>query len=476
MLTVIGNIRINSLSHLEHFKNSLKSFDGASDNWLINIRGTFRDEAIAFLKSELGNKLVLFKLLDESRGWMVNSLEMLKEAKYDYVLVWNEDHLNIASAKDLVDVVSDMKKVKADYLCYSWWLLGKSREAFDKLGNKIGFKKEKYISHLKLDQDKWKMIRDTGYPYFIISMCGIFRKEFLQSMWKKDQRRLPFFFKKMVFKFFGLFTKLKIMSPYGHKELFEKINRFVFRNKIRKYPTYLPFEMEKGPERVDMLPLNFAFSNKEIFACIDDNVNMEGYSLIDRGLYKNSKNNRPIKEHLDTILSEIRTVLSKVDEKQVDMFVKYILSARRIVASGAGRVGMAVKGFVMRLKHMGLDAYILGDANVPSIKPQDLFLVCSGSGETQTIYELTLIAQKNQTPIALVTGNPESRMGKIANTIVEIKAPSKVKKVDNFVSIQPMTTLNEQSLAIFFDAIVLKLMDELNETHETMWERHSNLE
>jgi D-arabinose 5-phosphate isomerase GutQ len=39
-----------------------------------------------------------------------------------------------------------------------------------------------------------------------------------------------------------------------------------------------------------------------------------------------------------------------------------------------------------------------------------------------------------------------------------------------------MTTLNEQSIGIFFDAVVLRLMEELNETHETMWERHSNLE
>ena len=41
---------------------------------------------------------------------------------------------------------------------------------------------------------------------------------------------------------------------------------------------------------------------------------------------------------------------------------------------------------------------------------------------------------------------------------------------------QPMTTLNEQSLSLFFDALVLKLMDKMNETHDTMWARHSNLE
>jgi D-arabinose 5-phosphate isomerase GutQ len=39
-----------------------------------------------------------------------------------------------------------------------------------------------------------------------------------------------------------------------------------------------------------------------------------------------------------------------------------------------------------------------------------------------------------------------------------------------------MTTLNEQCLGIFFDAVVLLLMEKMNETHDTMWARHSNLE
>ena len=39
--------------------------------------------------------MVLFKLLDDDRGWLNNASEMLKSAKYDYVLLWNEDHMNV---------------------------------------------------------------------------------------------------------------------------------------------------------------------------------------------------------------------------------------------------------------------------------------------------------------------------------------------------------------------------------------------
>lgn len=183
-----------------------------------------------------------------------------------------------------------------------------------------------------------------------------------------------------------------------------------------------------------------------------------------------------LQENVKKILGEIESVLEKVDGKEVENLVKDILNARKIVVCGAGRVGMATRGFGMRLGHLGLQAYTLGDSVVPSIGEGDLFLVSSGSGETQTIYDLLEIAKKNGAKVALVTGNPESRMGQLADMIVEIKAPSKTKPIEGFSSIQPMTTLNEQCLGLFYDAVVLDLMEKMNETHDTMWARHSNLE
>jgi hypothetical protein len=112
MITILGNIRINSLSRLEHFKNSFFSFKELSDDWVINIRGTFRDEAISFLRSELNNKLNLFTLLNDNRGWITNALEMLNVAKYQYILVWNEDHMNISTTDHIISVIKEMRTGK----------------------------------------------------------------------------------------------------------------------------------------------------------------------------------------------------------------------------------------------------------------------------------------------------------------------------------------------------------------------------
>ena len=183
-----------------------------------------------------------------------------------------------------------------------------------------------------------------------------------------------------------------------------------------------------------------------------------------------------IKEQIKTILGEIDLVLTKASDAEVQALCNAVVGANKIIVCGAGRVGMAARGFAMRLGHLGLRAFMVGDATVPSIGSGDLFLVCSGSGETQTIFDLVEIAKKNGAKIALITGNVTSRMGKLADVIINIQAPSKVKPVEGFKSVQPMTTLNEQCLGIFFDAVVLELMSSMNETHETMWTRHSNLE
>ena len=176
------------------------------------------------------------------------------------------------------------------------------------------------------------------------------------------------------------------------------------------------------------------------------------------------------------ILEEIKFVLLPTKQSQIDKLIKEIKAAENIVVIGVGRMGLMAKTFSMRLGHFGLKAYTLGDSTAPFLHEKDLLIVCSGSGETQTVFDQVLIAQKNNVKIVSITGNPKSRIGKLSDVVVKINSPSKVKKIKRFKSIQPMTTLTEQSLLIMLDAIVLELMVELNQTGETMWARHFNLE
>lgn len=183
-------------------------------------------------------------------------------------------------------------------------------------------------------------------------------------------------------------------------------------------------------------------------------------------------------KNLKTILREIEQILSNLDEKETQDFVNSIVKIKKgkIVCAGAGRVGNAIWAFSMRLGHLGLNAHCLGDSTTPSLGKGDLLIVASGSGETETIYHLVKVAKENKVSVTLVTGNKDSRMGKMADTVVVIPAPSKTRKIPGFQSIQPMTTLNEQCLNIFFDTMVIHLMEKLKLKEKDMWDKHSKLE
>lgn len=181
-----------------------------------------------------------------------------------------------------------------------------------------------------------------------------------------------------------------------------------------------------------------------------------------------------INNNINLILNEIGRVFVSVNQKEADSFTKAILRAKKIVLIGSGRMGLDSKAFSMRLSHLGLNSSCLGDSNVPSIGKGDLVVIASGSGETQTIYDLSKIARQNKARVFLITANPKSRIGRLADGLVVIKAPTKFDR--KIRSVQPMTTLNEQCLQIFYDAIVLMLMKRLKKTHASMWKKHSNLE
>jgi 6-phospho-3-hexuloisomerase len=86
-------------------------------------------------------------------------------------------------------------------------------------------------------------------------------------------------------------------------------------------------------------------------------------------------------------------------------------------------------------------------------------------------------ARKINSTIAVVTIFPESPVGKLADIVVKIPAPTPKSTVKTgFTSIQPMGSLFEQSLLIFLDSVILRLMEKQKKDSNTMFSRHANLE
>lgn len=277
------NLKIDDTVKLRHLRDSARSFNAVSDNWLVNIVGELRDEAMNVFREELGDRVKFFELSQKLDGWLSNAIEMLKFAKYDHILPWNEDHMNVAPQDIYEKILSEFKNSQADYMLTTWWLFGKDRAFFDRLFQKLDIRRGEYIDIVQMTKKKWRALLESGYPYFLMSLCGIYRRELFEKMLSSDKNKLPLFFTKMLFKAMGFLNIIGVR--FNTKKAFDNINSMFF-NKLRKYPACTPFELEKPPTRADMLPLKMALSKQELFACIDDDLDTPGYSLISRGLYK----------------------------------------------------------------------------------------------------------------------------------------------------------------------------------------------
>ncbi|NLP22473.1 MAG: 6-phospho-3-hexuloisomerase [Erysipelotrichaceae bacterium] len=184
-----------------------------------------------------------------------------------------------------------------------------------------------------------------------------------------------------------------------------------------------------------------------------------------------------MKDLVKTIINELDTTLNSINEKDADAFVKLVDEANEVFCAGAGRSGFQVKGFAMRLMHMGVNSYVVGETCTPNITDEGLLVICSGSGETKSLVNHATKAKEVGAKIALITINPQSTIGKMADVVVEISAPSpKSAKEGQIKSIQPMGSLFEQSEGLFMDIAILKLMEIKNMTSETMFGRHANME
>ena len=178
------------------------------------------------------------------------------------------------------------------------------------------------------------------------------------------------------------------------------------------------------------------------------------------------------------ILGELDGCLGSLTDEHLDEIVETLADAPRIFCAGAGRSALVVRGFAMRLAHLGKTVFVVGETTTPPVGPDDLLLIASGSGRTESIRAIAQKAQDLGAGIMLFTINADSPVGELTNCIVELPAPSpKVSfATEGIRSVQPMGTLFEQSLGILFDALIVLLMRREGVTPEKMFARHANLE
>jgi 6-phospho-3-hexuloisomerase len=197
--------------------------------------------------------------------------------------------------------------------------------------------------------------------------------------------------------------------------------------------------------------------------------------------------NHRVQEMMQLMASKIRQIANAMPDQDIEKFINELLKAKRIYVMGAGRSGLVAKAFAMRLMHLGLQAYVVGETITPALSPGDLIVVFSGSGKTKTVADIAETGKDLGAHICLITSNANSRIGKIANSIVIIEhqrddveddaAEFEIRQMmGEHKSFAPLGTLFETASMVFGDAVISRLMEITKTDESALKNRHANIE
>jgi len=171
-----------------------------------------------------------------------------------------------------------------------------------------------------------------------------------------------------------------------------------------------------------------------------------------------------------SILDGMRRVLSAVREEEVDAFRRALLQASAIFVTGEGRSGLVGRCFAMRLMHLGLRAYVIGETTTPALRASDLLIAISGTGESEITCARARMAATRGARVAAVTADKSSALATTADLLLLIPAGA------GQCSEQYGGSQFEQAALIALDGIALQLQRDLGETAEQMDARHATVE
>ncbi|MBO6149426.1 MAG: SIS domain-containing protein [Lachnospiraceae bacterium] len=182
------------------------------------------------------------------------------------------------------------------------------------------------------------------------------------------------------------------------------------------------------------------------------------------------------KESYELVLKEIGVALSKVEPEAVDSFVEAVTEAEQVFFIGVGRVMLSLEAMAKRFAHLGIRTHCVGAINEPAITDKDVLIVGSGSGASLFPLGIAKKAKTFGAKIIHIGSNPESEMKDITDVFVRIPVRTKQYRPDEIDSKQPMTSLFDQSLLIFGDAVAKMMIEEKKIDMKGLWRNHANLE
>lgn len=181
-------------------------------------------------------------------------------------------------------------------------------------------------------------------------------------------------------------------------------------------------------------------------------------------------------KYAQQIIEELQRSISQLDHQEAERMAELLLQSNKVFVAGAGRSGLMGRAFAMRLMHVGKEVYVVGETVTPGIEPGDVLVLGSGSGETKGLISMAEKAKGVGAEVIAVTIAPDSTVGRLASYVVKLPGSTKDQASGSYSTIQPMASLFEQTMLVFYDAVILRMMEKTGQTTKQMFGKHANLE
>jgi 6-phospho-3-hexuloisomerase len=192
-----------------------------------------------------------------------------------------------------------------------------------------------------------------------------------------------------------------------------------------------------------------------------------------------------IKKAINSILENISDATEFIEEDTINTFMDILTTSKNVFVLGAGRSGLVAKAFGMRLMHLGISTYVVGETIAPAIHEEDCILAISGSGETNSVISPVKIAKNRGSKVLSLTSFVDSTLGILSDSIILVKGRTKIdleedyikRQMDgNYSSLTPLGTAFELTSLIFLDGLITELMYKMGKTESDLKDRHTVLE
>ncbi|MBA4317330.1 MAG: hypothetical protein C0412_02915 [Flavobacterium sp.] len=284
MVSAICNIYINSQEKFELFKETFPLVYSISDNWLVYIRGKFRKNVIAFIKSQKNAKqnCVFFNNLFKD-DWAKSTRQMLEKSRYDTIYVFLEDHFLLKPISHFKSVIYDMVRSEIEFFPYSFFNIGISTNSSEGLN-------PDYSKHFYSFSFGWPNIarlKKTNKDFYPFSLASVCTKNYFKRLLDIEDKILI----KVPFLLQVVMENILFMYP-RNRQFWADINRVFSPLKLRfvLYTPASPFNLERSLFDIekDLLPIKVGGLKEELFANWDDDNKLSNSSLVKRGLYPKS--------------------------------------------------------------------------------------------------------------------------------------------------------------------------------------------